>query len=359
MVTVKNEALFRWLSLPLSLLFNLLVFIIVPLAWPFLKIWMRKFKPYPMKKLVIGGPRSRKTYSYESIKLRDSCFLDNNDQHGALTHLHRWAGNKLIARLGLTKLQRKDGGLLRYASRNYVNNVAPSGDVMAAWLYAYVDHGSMPAKMITDLCDHLIANCFGMKGRTREKWMVSNKSDWRGMGWSFDGWKNLAPLVFGPQQWTMQAALAVAYEHGWKYKFWYWFYFIFYGGWFWAWFPLAFDPKFRRYYTDHIAVLNLSVLNKKRPSFFWRRPMRSIVKIHNEWFNPWFYAMLWDCGAERPKWAEILYARKVGWTFESVTDFHMQVMPSASYFGLPPMSGTVILAHLFDMLSRVSKRYYG
>lgn len=225
-------------------------------------------------------PRWSVDYMVEQGKqdpTRDKCYLNNQDIHAALTHLHYWYLKPELAQEGLNNFVYPDNGGLR---RRYPNDdwIPVSGDALSSWTCSYAMFGG-DKELLRKLAKHYLARCMGL-GSWAFDWKVSTRSSNGGLNFVIDGQPRLSNAWYayinqpclGPQYFSSAPLfLLAAKELGPMWKLWYYAHFWLMGG-FLYWIAPFVGPKFDElYYLRHITVLNAYTCYKltKNPIYKW------------------------------------------------------------------------------------------
>lgn len=290
--------LFRWL---LFIVVGLPVQLIVYAIYPFVAIYFYLFiKNKVVLKPVIYNPRGNLDnliFKSRADKIRDRYFLDNQDDHGSLTHLH-WGleHNKHLAEGGLEALVTPDGSL----SRREPNKawVPESIDVLAAWIFSYITSGIKRPDLVTKVAKHYLKYCLGLNSNGRG---VTTRCSNSGLNHTFDGDYHLNLPAFGQAYYASAALFALAYKEtsGINQLIWacvYGLNYLIMGGWLWGWAPVLRSKKHSLYYVQHITMLCLYSINRCMSK--QTKSMEKVMDLTYRNINPFFYALYLDSGGK-------------------------------------------------------------
>jgi hypothetical protein len=264
-----------------------------------------KYKP---EDIIALGPKD---------DIRDEIYSNSTDSHNLLVHAGQAFFHPENAERMLEEGLTPTGSLYRYVPGGYKE--APSGDMLAAWLYVYALTGIKRPDLLKKLVYHYIGNCMVLADKNNKFTARSSNS-----GVNFldaDGWPlgkevgftvpfiekyvKLFTIPFGISQPTTPGAylntasiLALAARDiGWHWNLAYWFHYWTNNGWFHERFPYFFTKTETWYYTAHIASLSLYVLNKcKSGKKFGLRWIAEICAPEGN-MQPFIAGMANECGA--------------------------------------------------------------
>jgi hypothetical protein len=225
----------RWIQLPVALIGQLLFMAVYPILH---FIWKRYIFTHYIDKstpqhLIIP-------VTHEHSALRDNVFHDNDDEHGAYSHVGL---HTLIPDYGeeaLRRLVTKNGKFLRMWSYSKVNDWCPSSDTVVFWCFTFsmLPDEFKPIDALHKAATSYLLNLGAYGTIGDHKVGVSKRCANFGVMKNADGWSGPAN---GHQYYNSAAlfALAAKYLGG----FWhlvFWVHWIIYGGWYWQYSPVLY-----------------------------------------------------------------------------------------------------------------------
>lgn len=228
-------------------------------------------------------------------------FLDNNDNHGAFTHIN------FIKEEGYSQLFDQHGNFLRRRNETGgMNRDRVSGDVVISFCFA-----NQLDKAKDEDIRKAIKNYFKYLG-TRSyddvsQGDVSNRCNNFGVNYCPDSdFYKMGQPAFGPQFYTNSCLLATGYHLGIGYKAAFWAHWIVMGGWLWAWAPTLYTKDNGLWYVRDMSMKALWVHAQVFGDRWWiRKPMKFINEKISTHENQLFDAMF---GEEPQNLPECMHA---------------------------------------------------
>lgn len=273
----------RWLIFGLiGLPFQMVVYLLYPIIYV---IWLLfVYKPVYVKDLPIHeftldpGTGTKTIYS--------GALLDNADDHGALSQYG------FVQKEGLELLQFYGSLVRRRNEDGTLNREAVSGDVVVAWYFANtLAKRKVSPEIVRAVTDTYIKNLGTLSYDSVAQGYVSTRCSNFGLNIALDSdFLKLAQPAAGPQYYTTAAALAGAYDQGFKYKALFWAHWVFMGGWYWAFAPMVYPDQDSWWYVRDITMKALYVqLQVFGPRWWITKPMQfindEITSHENDLFN--------------------------------------------------------------------------
>lgn len=214
-------------------------------------------------------------------------FLDNNDNHGAFTHIN------FIKEEGYSQLFDSHGNFIRRRNENGgMSRDRVSGDVVISFCFA-----NQLDKAKDDDIRKAIKNYFLHLGTRSYDDVndgdVSNRCNNFGVNYCPDSYfHNLGQPAFGPQFYTNSCLLATGYHLGFGYKLAFWANWILMGGWLWAFAPTLYTKDNGLWYVRDMSMKALYVHAQVFGNRWWiRKPMKFINEKISTHENQLFDAM--------------------------------------------------------------------
>lgn len=295
--------LFRWLSLPISLITNWIAIIGQILYTPYFLIRVAGKEGQP---LTLNPQGSLK-------ELIEKAKQDVPDAYGFIrpeSHtLLQQAGNGYFhpkVREKLLEQTIKESGSLYRRYPDEETWLGPSGDGISSWVFSYILWEVKRPDLVEKLALHYLKNAFGLDWA--EGGGVSNRSSNGGVAPVVDAWPKgskwwpfnwgFAQPTTGPAFFTTQALLGLAKkELGGMWSILYYLHWWLYGGWYYSIIPVMHIKGDTWYYTWHITSLNLWSLNKLEGGYTWGLWYLADYIAPQGNAQPMLCALAWDAGA--------------------------------------------------------------
>lgn len=225
----------RYLLLPVALFIQVIFMFLYPALYSLWKsvVYRKKAKTIPVHE----DPKITAKHS----TMRDGCFHNNEDDHGAFTHVGLFVARPDLGRKALELLVTPDGRFVRKYEVGKVNTWCPSGDVVVFWCFAFalLPDEMKPIDALERAVKSYMKNLGALGTITdNQAYDVSKRSGNFGALPYGDGWSGPAA---GPQYYTTACLLALAAKHlGIFWRLVFWAHWAIYGGWYWAKWPVLY-----------------------------------------------------------------------------------------------------------------------
>lgn len=300
MIAGLRWSLFIFIGLPFQFFAMLFIYPILHLLWT---LFVRQTVPDHKKIVpthddidVVKGSNTR----------NGGLFLDNQDDHGAFTHIY------FLRLQALAELVNTTGDLSRRVNEDQTLNMNyVSGDVVVSWALSLQVTPTSNPDLIKKVVDNYIKNLGSRSYDAKNNGWVSNRCNNFGINYCPDSdILRIGQPAAGPQYYTTAALLAVAYHLGIKYKIYFWVHWILIGGWYWAFSPVLYTKTDGLWYVRDIVMKSLFIQLQTFGSKWWIvMPMRRVWETLH-YHNDLFAAMLKKPVRELPKCMDTFFSQR-------------------------------------------------
>lgn len=281
--------IFLFVGYPIQVLFNL-IYPIIHIVWRFREF--RYVRPEDRRQPNYSGATVGPSHSV----IRDNCFHNSPDNHGALEHYGLFFVDQARGKQGLSLLVDSDGAFVRRFWEGRLEGNSVSGDCVACWAFAYtLLHPSYrPRDVLEKAARHYLWNLGAKSNMNPAAGWVSTRCNNFGLNYCPDGWRGLGQPMAGPQFWVSSSVFALASrELGWKWKVVFWLHFWLMGGPLWVLSPQLYTQKDKLGYSRDVVMralfCHLDVFGARCWILY---PMRFIHDFIGEGYPALFEAML-------------------------------------------------------------------